>query len=438
MNTVNIICCIEFAVLLSQLPYINVFISRLCMLLILIGFLWIHYGCVELEIAEFPVAATVNESVDKGLYSDTLLSANKSRKSGINKMNLQESERNLTESSPQCKKTFDVSFLKVHKAGSTTLMNIFIRFAIEHKLNLVLPHKSTGFGFNYLGYGETVRESHIVPLPANEKYNILCNHVVYDKKAFHSIMPPDTVYVGIIREPISHFSSAAAYYGFFKHLVDISSLEVSPEKVVSQFLKNPKQTKIQTYFVYNRMCFDFGIPKTKFHNDNFIDSYIKELDKDYALVMLMEFFDESLVILRRTLCWETKDILYVPLNIMKSKPEFILDDSDIKNLKKWNSADFKLYDHFHGVFSAKMKSQGHDLEEEVESFKSIQEEVRMFCNTALWNEADMISVLTIPQNKWGNNFTVTVNDCQLMVESELPMMNRLIETAWMRYNKSMQ
>lgn len=351
---------------------------------------------------------------------------------------MNESERKLIESSPKCKKKFDVSFLKVHKAGSTTLMNIFLRFAIEHKLNIVLPRKSTGFGFNYLGYGKTVSGANIVPLPDHETYNILCNHVVYDKEAFHSIMPPDTVYVGIIREPISHFSSAAAYYGFYKHLADIFSLEVSPEKVVSQFLKNPKQINIQTYFVYNRMCFDFGIPKTQFHNDNFIDGYIKELDKEYALVMLMEFFAESLVILRRTLCWETKDILYVPLNVMKSKPEFLLDDSDIKNLKQWNSGDFKLYDHFHKVFRAKMNSLGHDLEEEVESFKSIQEEVRIFCNMALWNEADTISALTIPQNKWGNNFTVTVNDCELMMESELPMMKRLIETAWARYNKSMQ
>ncbi|XP_045205662.2 galactose-3-O-sulfotransferase 2-like isoform X2 [Mercenaria mercenaria] len=422
----------------------------LFVILVLLVFLFSHYvassGGVGIVIAQFPAANNQlhsNQSVLNALYSDSLPNGDNVKDVKTNETVEKNTLRNVqegliveTNNGRKCsEKKFDVSFLKVHKAGSTTLMNIFLRFAIEHKLNIVLPRKSTGYGFNYLGYGETVSKNKIVPLPANETYNILCNHVVYNREAFHSIMPDDTVYVGIIREPVSHFTSAASYYGFYKHLRELSAGNLSQEKVVSEFLKNPLQTRIQTYFVYNRMSFDFGIPKLKFHDDTYVDKYIEEVDRDYSLVLILEHFQESLVLMKRILCWDTKDILYVPLNAMRNKPEFDLDSKDLENLRKWNSADFKLYEHFYKVFTIKVESQGNDLKEEVESFKIIQGEVITFCNKAV-GQRNTTAIFTVPKTKWGESFTVTLKDCRLMMEPELPMMKRLIENAWSRYSAS--
>lgn len=383
----------------------------------------------------------LNQSVREGLYVDELPIKIHSQDAQFKTYDLPNSQSTTateTDNGGKCiKKKFNVSFLKVHKAGSTTLMNIFLRFAIEHRLNIVLPWKSSGFGFNYLGYGETVSKSKIVPLPANETYNILCNHVVYNKAAFRSIMPKDTVYVGIIREPVSHFTSAASYYGFYKHLREQTAGNIPRGKVMSEYLKNPGQLKIPTYFVNNRMSFDFGIPKEKFHDDKYVTDYIRQLGTDYKLVLIMEYFQESLVLMKRLLCWDTKDILYVPLNAMRSKPDFDLDNRDVEHLKKWNSADFKLYEHFHQVFGAKVESLGDDFKEEVKSFKNIQEHVKGFCTKAVNLVRNTSFIYTVPKTKWNESFTVTVNDCRLMMESELPMMRRLIEKAWLRYNESL-
>lgn len=334
------------------------------------------------------------------------------------------------------KKAVDVSFLKVHKAGSTTVMNIFLRFAIEHKLNIVLPRASKGFGFNYLGYGQTVARERIVPLPVNETYNILCNHVVYDKSAFHSLLPDDTKYIGIIREPVSQFKSAALYYGFVKNLGNIFK-GISKEKVVSEFLKDPSKVKISTYFVHNKMSFDFGIPTQQFTNLTFIQSYIMELSKDYSVVLILEHLQESLVLMKRELCWSAKDILYVPLNAaLKGKLTKDLDNVDIGHLKKWNSADVMLYEHFVETFKEKIGLQGDDFREEVENFRTMQGDVERFCKeTARHNKKE--SVLTIPTSKWDNSFVVTYKDCVLMMENEEPMLKRLIENAWARYNASL-
>lgn len=421
----------------------------LCVILILVCFLWMHYVSPPGNIGI--VFEEGNQSFPKGTYVDTLPARNSWQ--NVNDLPVRNTSQDReikidvvvsqkqampTESQmgKKCqRKKFDVSFLKVHKAGSTTLMNIFLRFAIENRLNIVLPRSSEGFGFNYLGYGRTVSKSKIVPLPANETYNILCNHVVYNKAAFRSIMPDDTLYVGIVREPVSHFSSAASYYGFYRNLVEQVGGQIPQDQIISDFLKNPAQVRLQTYFVYNRMCFDFGIPKDKFHDDRYVEAYIEDLDRDYELVLILERFQESLVLMKRILCWETKDILYVPLNAMGSKPDFDLNDNDVENLKRWNSADFKLYDHFTEVFNAKVESLGEDFQEEVESFKSIQEEVKDFCNEAVRRTRITTSVLSVPETKWGKRFTVSLEDCKLMMEPELSMMKRLIDNAWERYNK---
>ncbi|KAH3713500.1 galactose-3-O-sulfotransferase 2-like isoform X1 [Dreissena polymorpha] len=331
------------------------------------------------------------------------------------------------ETSSQCTKQINVSFLKVHKAGSTTVMNIFLRFAISHNLNLVLPRNSRGYGFNYLGYGKTVSSDRIVPLPPNERYNILCNHVVYNKEKFREILPPNTSYIGIIREPVSHFISAATYYGFYKRL----SINKTQGHVMGDFLRDPSAHAISTSFVRNRMSFDFGIPDSEFENETFIGTYIKELDKDFALVLIMERFPESLVLMRRKLCWSTKDILYVPLNALRSKPEFQLTDEDIHRLRDWNGADFRLYDYFKIKFDQLVKQEGNDLQEEVKSFLEIKKTVAEFC----FGESSDFNA-SFPASKWSAGFNVTLEDCDLMTEDELPLLRNLIDEAWEKYQKS--
>ncbi|KAH3713508.1 galactose-3-O-sulfotransferase 2-like [Dreissena polymorpha] len=330
----------------------------------------------------------------------------------------------------QCTKQINVSFLKVHKAGSTTVMNILLRFAISNNLNIVLPKDSDGYGFNYLGYGTSVSMDRIVPLPPNEHFNILCNHAVYNKAKFREILPMNTSYIGIIRDPVSHFSSAATYYGFYDSL---KSKNGAHEHLIRDFLRDPSVYAVNTDFVRNRMSFDFGIPESEFQNETYIDDYIQELDKDYALVLIMERFQESLVLMRRKLCWSTKDILYVPLNALDTKPEFQLTDEDLNRLRYWNSADFRLYDYFSIKFDQLVKQEEDDLQEEVKSFMEIKKTVTEFCSRIPNSYNDSAS---FSATKWSAAFTVTLGDCGLMTEDELPMLSRLIEHAWDKYWKS--
>ena len=341
----------------------------------------------------------------------------------------------------RCMKQYNISFLKVHKAGSTTVMNIFLRFAIQHGLNIVLPNKSTGSGFNYLGYGKTVTREKIIPLPVNETYNILCNHVVYNKTAFRNIMPNKTKYLGILREPESHFKSAVSYFGFYPALLKYNKdnkLNISGS-VLTEFLKHPDKFKMSgIYYIHNKMSFDLGLPSQKFTDEHFIKTFINELNNDYELMLLMEEFEESLVLMKRLLCWDMKDILFVPLNTRKTKTHIPFTEEDREHLKVWNKADFQLYDLFKNVFNKNKIAQGADFGAEVEVFKTVRNQVEEFCYTLKKSPKATPPIYYVKSSTFSDAFQVTKGDCKLMMEPELRMMKRLIDEAWSTYKGSKQ
>ena len=63
-------------------------------------------------------------------------------------------------------------------------------------------------------------------------------------------------------------------------------------------------------------------------------------------MMLMEYFDESLVLLKRQLCWKMEDILFFKLNERVQKEKQHISNQVRGQIKKWNSADVLLYDEF--------------------------------------------------------------------------------------------
>ena len=331
----------------------------------------------------------------------------------------------------KCNKTTNVAFLKVHKAGSTTVMNIFIRFAMKHNLNLVLPRRTFGHGFNYLGYGKPLNKSDIIPLPSNESYNILCNHVVYSKESFDSVMPVGSEYIAVVREPLSQFVSASSYYGFTTYLRNQYMMKNSSEsEILSRYLiEDYQKADLRPVYVYNRQSFDFGLPAHYFHNTKAINSYLKKLYSEFKFVMLMEYFDESLVLLKRILCWDMRDILYVPINVRKRKEKVNLSRTAQKNFIKFNYADFQLYEFFKQKFLQIVKEQPSGLREEVSLYRKIRSRTARFCYSRQSGN------LSFGPTTWNKPFNITRNHCFNMTMNEIPLMQRVMHIAHNRYHQ---
>ena len=115
-----------------------------------------------------------------------------------------------------CKPETKVVYVKTHKTGSSTLTNIFHRFAFKHNLKVVLPKSNV-----FLGWPRSAGiPTSYVPLPGAEgNYDIFCSaHTRYSRKYIEPIVP-NAHYITIFREPTSHFKSSWSYWDVPGHIM---------------------------------------------------------------------------------------------------------------------------------------------------------------------------------------------------------------------------
>ena len=75
-------------------------------------------------------------------------------------------------------------------------------------------------------------------------------------------------------------------------------------------------------------------------------------------VLITDYFDESMILLKEELCWTTEDITFIKSNSRKldkkSSTTDWMSDEYQKKLIDWNKADWMLYQHFNTTFVNKV------------------------------------------------------------------------------------
>lgn len=67
-------------------------------------------------------------------------------------------------------------------------------------------------------------------------------------------------------------------------------------------------------------CFRYDVSNV---DDAYIDSRIEEMDNIFSLVLITDYFDESLIMMKNRLCWDWEDIVYIKfkMRIEEAKTE---------------------------------------------------------------------------------------------------------------------
>ncbi|XP_005103309.3 galactose-3-O-sulfotransferase 2 [Aplysia californica] len=328
-----------------------------------------------------------------------------------------------------------VVFSKVHKAASTTVQNVFLRFAISHDLNVMLDRS----GEHINEGGSLITESNLYPLPLGHTHDILCNHLIFNSTEISRFFPNDTVYIGILRKPFEQFLSTFVYYaGVFKKPPLSKLIKKFPENPVESFLIDSESyvNKVNPAkdFLNNRMSMDLGFPLNNFElakvNQSLIQQFLGDVQSTFDLILIAEQFEESMVLLRRFLGWSTKDILYVKRNVFTSEDESLSRikkrnySSEVMQLfSSWAAIDIALYDHFVEFFNERIKKQPGNFHEEVIQFKEVREQVDTFCSFV--RSSHLVSSSKskyFPSTNFTTAFTVTSYDCILMTLEEMDFM----------------
>lgn len=288
-----------------------------------------------------------------------------------------------------------IEFLKVHKAASSTVQSIILRFGLKRNLSVVIPTPSIYISHDKYFFSDLWPP---LPKPYNErlnaddsanKYDTLSHHMVFNRKKVSQFLHNDSKYIAVVREPFDQFLSAAHYYKFvFRHPY---LHRLSNETFITDLIRNPKQYEASSLagsMTYNSMARDFGFEFSLKHAENIsvktFQDFLKETASTFHLVMAVEHFDESLVMLKRLLNWSLEDIIYAKINTFQSLVEyekyenFKISANDLKLFRRRNRFDYSVYNFFNDRLKEQIAKEEH-FEEEVTHFKAVRSNVQKFC-----------------------------------------------------------
>ncbi|XP_048850661.1 galactose-3-O-sulfotransferase 3-like [Brienomyrus brachyistius] len=272
-------------------------------------------------------------------------------------------------------KHMSIAFLKTHKTASSTMQNILFRFAEHHNLTVALPQSPCDHQFCYPSSFSS-RFVHPYTLPAR----IITSHMRFNHNEVQRIMPNDTIYVTILREPASMFESLFSYYNQY-----CPSFKRVPDGSLETFLKDPwryfRPTEKDSMYAHNTLTYDLGGDNNHRASDKaYVKGFIAKIESIFSLVMISEYFDESLVLLRHLLSWELEDVLYIKQNMRTPGSRRSLQEGLPARIRVWNALDAKLYNHFNASLWRQLDALGLDcVAQEVQLLRQARDRLVRGC-----------------------------------------------------------
>ncbi|XP_046719643.1 galactose-3-O-sulfotransferase 2-like [Silurus meridionalis] len=182
------------------------------------------------------------------------------------------------------------------------------------------------------------------------EFHIMCNHMRFRGPEVRKVMPKDTFYFSIMRNPVSMMESLFTYYKSIPAFHGFGTLEdflLDSGRSYNGTLRN-------NHYARNILSFDFGFNNSAVSSAAELDerglAIIAAIESEFHLVLISEYFDESMVLLRHALCWTLEDILSFRLNSRSEKSRKSLSAEMIEKVKQWSSLDWRLYQHFNSSF----------------------------------------------------------------------------------------
>ncbi|XP_077170291.1 galactose-3-O-sulfotransferase 4 isoform X2 [Paroedura picta] len=255
-----------------------------------------------------------------------------------------------------CQPRQHLVFLKTHKTGSSTIVNLLHRFGDSQGLRFALP---AHYQFSYPNpfQARRVKGWH----PKGHPFDILCHHMRFKLlevrvcARVQKVVPPDSFYFSIVRDPVALAESAFSYYRgvapAFRRAGTLPEFLASPHHFYQPGERG-------NHYARNLLWFDFGLDPPASPGSAVIKATLEELEHIFHLVLLTEHMDESLVLLRHALCWTLDDVVAFRHNLRSPESVYTLEPSTAARLRAWNYLDWHLYTHFNRTFWARVAHFG--------------------------------------------------------------------------------
>lgn len=279
----------------------------------------------------------------------------------------------------ECKEKTHIVFLKTHKTASSTLLNILYRFGESRNLTFGLPLYKN----NQLFYPAYFKTNFVEGALRHrfKEFHILCNHMRFNKTEVAKLMPPDTYYFSILRNPVQMMESVFSYYKSLPVFRKMKSLDEYLESALSHY----NASLHGSGYAHNLLAYDFGLNNNVTADSPDLEKHVSYaisfIEHTFGVVLISEYFDESMILLRHHLCWSLEDVASFKLNTRSNRTRKSLYPETEDKIKKWNALDWRIYLHFNATFWHKLETEigWQRLEKEVAELRALQAKFANVC-----------------------------------------------------------
>ena len=162
----------------------------------------------------------------------------------------------------------------------------------------------------------------------------------------------------------------------------------------------------------------FGWNSNEIENESKMSDFVTMIKREFEHVLVAEYFDESLILMRRKLCWEISDILYLPLLVKNyGYKNHSLEPVLVEKLTNWSRVDTVLYKTFNETLWKNIAQYGEDFWEELKFYKNQKLRIVQFCSPFIERQMKFCNVsefeehLEIPISPWSTAFKIAVVWC---------------------------
>merc|ERR550537_1222733 len=276
----------------------------------------------------------------------------------------------------ECNPQQNLIFTKTHKTGSSTITNILLRYGeVYNKTQLLYKYPSS------TEYKKLVPERLLTGRPTA---NIFAQHANFDHSFLKSHIYNTSKTFTILRSPVSQFLSAFSFFEKTK-LYPADTFEES----IKLFFKSHGHDKYLTesYFCKNcgmlvnansvDMGFDLEAYVKSTDREEYLSNFLEQASRTWDLVLITEYFDLSLVLLKRRFCLQFEDILYLR-SLERIKKERVEEPYTLAKIAEMQKLDIALYDFFNATFWREVEKE-EGIFEELAIFQKLNKQVQSFC-----------------------------------------------------------
>ena len=250
-----------------------------------------------------------------------------------------------SESSVNCPPKSKIFFLRVHKTGTSTITTLLYRFALSHGLS-IFPAQDHPWP------NKTLDDVIMLPPGCKKKhggpFDVFAEHYNFNISQVDRYFPEtDYDFVVSLRHPYPQLRSLFGEFQLpFRLGLPANNPGVDP---VVRFLDG-----IDIYGQNARIpaksqsARQLGVPEHLLDDKDYIFNWIKGMGSRFANVIITEYFDESMLLLRRRLCWSMQDIIYL---VQRRNNALAFRHHELNRTQEaihrnWSYADYTIYKHF--------------------------------------------------------------------------------------------